>query len=43
VFHCRAEPGASVEAVHAEVDALERAVRAEFPMLSRIIGHAEPP
>jgi cation diffusion facilitator family transporter len=42
VFHCRADRNASVEAVHAEVDALERAARSEFPMISRIIGHAEP-
>ena len=42
VFHCRANPAAPIEAVHAEVDALERAARAEFPMISRIIGHAEP-
>jgi cation diffusion facilitator family transporter len=42
VFHCRADPGAAVEAVHAEVDRLERAVRADFPQILRIIGHAEP-
>ncbi|HXT07664.1 MAG TPA: cation-efflux pump [Roseiarcus sp.] len=42
VFHCRADPNATVEAVHDEVDRLERAVRAEFPQIARIIGHAEP-
>ena len=42
VFHCRADRSATVEAVHAQVDALERAAHAEFPSLSRIIGHAEP-
>ena len=42
VFHCRADRAASVEAVHGEVDALERAARGDFPMLLRIIGHAEP-
>jgi len=42
VFHCHADADATVEAVHAEVDALERAARAAFPMLLRIIGHAEP-
>jgi cation diffusion facilitator family transporter len=42
VFHCRADRGASVEAVHAEVDVLERAARGQFPGLARIIGHAEP-
>ena len=42
VFHCRADRQATIDAVHAEVDTLERAVRAEFPSISRIIGHAEP-
>jgi divalent metal cation (Fe/Co/Zn/Cd) transporter len=42
VFHCRAARDVTVEAVHAEVDVLERAVKTEFPMISRIIGHAEP-
>lgn len=42
VFHCRAARAATVEAVHAQVDALERAAHVEFPDLSRIIGHAEP-
>ncbi|MDE3174646.1 MAG: cation diffusion facilitator family transporter [Pseudomonadota bacterium] len=42
VFHCRADRGATVEAVHGQVDALERAAHAEFPAISRIIGHAEP-
>ena len=42
VFHCLADPQATVEAVHGDVDRLERAVRAEFPQIARIIGHAEP-
>ena len=42
VFHCRADKDAAIDAVHAEVDALERAARVEFPTISRIIGHAEP-
>ena len=42
VFHCRADKAASVEAVHAQVDALERAARQAFPAIARIIGHAEP-
>ena len=42
VFHCRADRSATVEAVHAEVDALERAAYAEFPGITRISGHAEP-
>jgi cation diffusion facilitator family transporter len=42
IFHCRADPGLTVEAAHARVDALERAIRDEFPKVVRIIGHAEP-
>jgi cation diffusion facilitator family transporter len=42
VFHCRADRAAPIEAVHREVDALERAACAQFPAISRIIGHAEP-
>ncbi len=42
VFHCLADPNATVEAVHEDVDRLERAARAEFPDIARIIGHAEP-
>jgi cation diffusion facilitator family transporter len=42
IFHCRADPGLTVEAAHDRVDALERSVRDEFPDVTRIIGHAEP-
>ncbi len=42
VFHCHADRQAAIDAVHTEVDALERAARVEFPGISRIIGHAEP-
>ena len=42
IFHCRADPGVTVEAAHGRVDALERSVRDEFPDVVRIIGHAEP-
>lgn len=42
VFHCRADPEAPVDAVHAEVDVLERCARENFPAIARIIGHAEP-
>jgi divalent metal cation (Fe/Co/Zn/Cd) transporter len=41
-FHCRIDPDASVGETHANVDALERAVRGEFPDVVRIVGHAEP-
>jgi divalent metal cation (Fe/Co/Zn/Cd) transporter len=41
-FHCRIDPEISVSATHEEVDALERAVRGDFPAVARVIGHAEP-
>ncbi|HXW18989.1 MAG TPA: cation transporter dimerization domain-containing protein, partial [Roseiarcus sp.] len=41
-FHCRIDPAASVDEAHAEVDALERAVRDEIPDILRVIGHVEP-
>ena len=42
IFHCRVPPQTTVEAAHQRVDALERAVRLEFPQIRRIVGHAEP-
>jgi divalent metal cation (Fe/Co/Zn/Cd) transporter len=41
-FHCSIDPKASVNATHEEVDALERSLRAQFPDVTRAIGHAEP-
>jgi cation diffusion facilitator family transporter len=41
-FHCRVDPALSVGAVHDAVDALERRLRRRFPMIQRVIGHAEP-
>jgi cation diffusion facilitator family transporter len=41
-FHCSIDPKISVDATHEEVDALERALRDEFPSVVRIVGHAEP-
>ena len=41
-YHCRADSALSVDAVHAAVDEIERAVRQEFPTILRIVGHAEP-
>ncbi len=41
-YHCRADPRASVAAVHQAVDALEHRVREEFPAIARLVGHAEP-
>jgi cation diffusion facilitator family transporter len=41
-YHCRAQPSLSVDDVHQAVDELERQVKADFPAILRIIGHAEP-
>jgi cation diffusion facilitator family transporter len=41
-FHCSCDPKMTVDATHDEVDALERALRADFPDVTRIVGHAEP-
>jgi divalent metal cation (Fe/Co/Zn/Cd) transporter len=41
-FHCRVDPQLSVQTVHENVDALERALRARSPSIKRVIGHAEP-
>jgi cation diffusion facilitator family transporter len=41
-FHCWIDPKVSVDATHDAVDALERAVRADFSNVMRIVGHAEP-
>ena len=42
IFHCEIAGGASVREAHDAVDALERAVRADFPNLVRVTGHVEP-
>ena len=41
-FHCRVDPQLSVQTVHENVDALERALRVRSPAIKRVIGHAEP-
>jgi cation diffusion facilitator family transporter len=41
-FHCQVDPTLSVGAVHDMVDALERRLRRRFPLIQRVIGHAEP-
>jgi divalent metal cation (Fe/Co/Zn/Cd) transporter len=41
-FHCRVQPGLTVDAVHDRVDDLERALRQQCPSIKRVIGHAEP-
>jgi cation diffusion facilitator family transporter len=42
IFHCLADPRLSVAATHDHVDALERALRNEFPEVTRVVSHAEP-
>jgi cation diffusion facilitator family transporter len=41
-FHCRVDPSLSVQSVHENVDALERALKEQSPPIKRVIGHAEP-
>jgi divalent metal cation (Fe/Co/Zn/Cd) transporter len=41
-FHCRTGGDTSVEAVHEEVDRLEKALRGKMPEIRRVIAHAEP-
>jgi divalent metal cation (Fe/Co/Zn/Cd) transporter len=41
-FHCHADAELTVQAVHENVDAVERALRQRLPSITRVIGHAEP-
>jgi cation diffusion facilitator family transporter len=41
-FHCIVEPTLSVHDVHERVDELERGLRRRWPVIKRVIGHAEP-
>ena len=41
-FHCQVDPLLTVAEVHERVDDVERALRARFPSIKRVIGHAEP-
>lgn len=41
-YHCRVDPSLDVAAVHAAVDAIERAVRLAQPQVCRLVSHAEP-
>jgi divalent metal cation (Fe/Co/Zn/Cd) transporter len=41
-FHCSVDPRLSVQSVHENVDALERALKEQSPPIKRVIGHAEP-
>ena len=41
-FHCRVDAMLAVHDVHEKVDIVERALRRTFPIIKRVIGHAEP-
>ncbi len=41
-FHCNVDPQRTVTAVHELVDELEHGLRQRFPVINRVIGHAEP-
>jgi cation diffusion facilitator family transporter len=41
-FHCRADAGLDVAAVHAAVDEIERRLRQSRDDVARVVGHAEP-
>lgn len=41
-FHCRIDPSLTVQTVHENVDALERALKQRSSSIKRVIGHAEP-
>jgi cation diffusion facilitator family transporter len=41
-FHCRVDPALTVREVHDKVDEVERGLRRRFPVIKRVIGHAEP-
>ena len=41
-FHCHVGSALSVSAVHEMVDELEQRLRQRFPIIRRVIGHAEP-
>jgi divalent metal cation (Fe/Co/Zn/Cd) transporter len=41
-YHCRVSPELSVGQVHDSVDELDRKMRGAFPIIVRIVGHAEP-
>jgi len=41
-FHCHADAELTVQAVHENVDAVERALRQRMPEIKRVIGHTEP-
>jgi cation diffusion facilitator family transporter len=41
-YHCRVDPMLTVDEVHEAVDVLDHLIRADFPSIARVVGHAEP-
>jgi cation diffusion facilitator family transporter len=41
-FHCDVAPNLTVDAMHDEVDSVERALKRRYPSIKRVVGHAEP-
>jgi cation diffusion facilitator family transporter len=41
-FHCLVDPALPVAEVHEKVDEVERGLKARFPSVQRVVGHAEP-
>jgi divalent metal cation (Fe/Co/Zn/Cd) transporter len=41
-FHCLVDPALTVDDVHENVDEVERGLKARWPSIKRVIGHAEP-
>jgi cation diffusion facilitator family transporter len=41
-YHCRFKPSEKIDAVHAIVDRIENALKKKFPLIQRVVAHAEP-
>lgn len=41
-YHCRTEGDLSINDTHKAVDAMEHSLRADYPHITRLVGHAEP-
>jgi cation diffusion facilitator family transporter len=41
-YHCRFAPSSTIYAVHSVVDRIENSLQAKFPIIKRVVAHAEP-
>jgi cation diffusion facilitator family transporter len=41
-YHCRFQPGETIDTVHDIIDRIENGLQAKFPTIRRVIAHAEP-